>query len=161
MLSAKSAIAFCFSTGNPRSCNAGRLCQPFQELVSMQGHTLKMVVVADRDYHPDIPQLREPLPNQHIQWHVWDRVEIENYLLPESAIRRLVSSRGNDFALGEGRFAWSSIESSRNLAFEHSIDRSRRSRTSEKNAGKRGTPPTALAEPGNFSTKNGNRKNWR
>jgi predicted ATPase len=84
-------VAVCYSKGNPRSQDMSRLRDQLQQVVSVRGRPLHMFVIADRDYYPDLEYLNKRLPTEHIRWHVWERAEIENYLLCLAAIRRTVS----------------------------------------------------------------------
>jgi predicted ATPase len=86
-------LAVCFAKGNPYKQDVARLRQQLQQMISLRGRPLQMFVVADRDYYPDLQQLLEQLPSDHVNWHIWQRAEIENYLLCPSAIIRLL--RGN------------------------------------------------------------------
>lgn len=94
-------LAVCYSRGNPYRQDMNRLRQQLQEIVSLPGQTLEMFVIADRDYHPDLTFLRDSLSQQHIQWHVWERAEIENYLLSEEGIIRLLGSDSQQLGLFE------------------------------------------------------------
>jgi hypothetical protein len=58
-----------------------------QQAIAVQGKPLQLFVVADRDYHPQPSELLTSLPQQRIEWHVWERTEIENYLLVVPALQ--------------------------------------------------------------------------
>lgn len=113
-------IAFCFSRGNPwKQHDMSRLRRMLQQVISVAGSALEMFVVADRDYHPDIDNLEKTLPSDNICWHIWRRVEIENYLLHLPAITRLVGPGEGQLTLDEGRLKDEFnrlIESSRDTA---------------------------------------------
>ncbi len=81
-------LAICYAKGNPWKQDISRLRQQLQQMIAIEGRDLEMFVVADRDYHPDLPFLRQSLPTAHIEWHIWERAEIENYLLSIAGIRR-------------------------------------------------------------------------
>ncbi len=83
-------LAVCYAKGNPWKQDMGRLRQQLQQLIAVAGDPLQVFVVADRDYHPDLAHLLQQLPKDHLQWHVWERAEIENYLLSLASIQRLV-----------------------------------------------------------------------
>jgi hypothetical protein len=68
-----------------------RLRDILQQIVTISGPALEVFVVADRDYHPDPDYLAQRLPKQHLQWHIWERAEIENYLLSLPAIERMLA----------------------------------------------------------------------
>jgi predicted ATPase len=85
-------LARCFFQGNPsrQPHNVSRLREQLNQMITHDGSPLKMFVIADRDYAPDVDTLRASLPTQHMEWHVWERNEIENYLLVLPAISRLI-----------------------------------------------------------------------
>lgn len=78
-----------------------RLRHQLQQMIAVQGAALELFVVADRDYHPDHPSLLAGLPATHIQWHVWRRVEIENYLLDPEGIVRVMHKPQSQMTLDE------------------------------------------------------------
>lgn len=84
-------LAICYSQGNPWKQPIHRLREQLQQAIAIKGRPLEMFVVADRDYHPDLQSLRESLSSERLQWHIWERVEIENYLLSIDGILRLVA----------------------------------------------------------------------
>ncbi|MBS0202511.1 MAG: AAA family ATPase [Planctomycetes bacterium] len=89
-------VAFCYSKGSAvRQHDMSRLKSLLQQLISLSGSPLQLFVVADRDYYPDVDELRRSLPDD-VEWHVWNRNEIENYLLDINAIQRLVTVRDGD-----------------------------------------------------------------
>lgn len=86
-------LAFCYSRGNPwKHHDMPRLRQLLRQATALEGAELELMVVADRDYHPNPEGLERSLPNEHIEWHVWRRTEIENYLLDTGVIARLVGA---------------------------------------------------------------------
>lgn len=111
-------LAVCYSMGNPWKQDMGRLREQLQQMLTISGSALKMFVVADRDYHPDIQFLRQSLPTLHLDWHVWERTEIENYLLSLNALDRLITS----FPLFQHPLHQEFeklLESSRDSAYDH------------------------------------------
>jgi hypothetical protein len=113
-------LAFCYAKGNPwKQYDMARLRDLLQQATAVSGPALEVFVVADRDYHPDPEALLASLPNDHLHWHIWQRAEIENYLLHLPAIRRLVGAdeaqRTLDQMLLEQEFE-RLLESSRNAA---------------------------------------------
>jgi AAA domain, putative AbiEii toxin, Type IV TA system len=93
-------IAFCYSKGNPwKQHDIKRLRMLLQQLMTLEGSPLKLFVVADRDYHPDLEWLRASLAVENVTWHIWERAEIENYLLNRPAMERLVASRDGNRTL--------------------------------------------------------------
>ncbi len=89
-------LAVVYSFGNPWKQDMARLQKQIQQMISAQGQTPQLFVIADRDYHPDLIALRQSLPTAHIQWHIWERTEIENYLLSYTAVRRLLINSENE-----------------------------------------------------------------
>ena len=90
---AEKRLAVCYSKGNPYKQDIARLRSQLQQLITLQGRTLETFVIADRDYYPDLEQLNESIRSPHIHWHVWERAEIENYLLCPEAILRLMQGK--------------------------------------------------------------------
>jgi hypothetical protein len=78
-----------------------RLRQQLQQMITVTGRALEMFVVADRDYYPDLQHLRQSLPSNHLQWHIWERTEIENYLLSIDGILRLLGEPDSQLSLDE------------------------------------------------------------
>ncbi|MGE0374215.1 MAG: ATP-dependent endonuclease [Planctomycetaceae bacterium] len=95
-------LAFCYSKGNPwKQLSLDRLRQMLQQMITIGGQSLRMFVIADRDYHPDVPALELQLGGPNLDVHVWRRTEIENYLLNITAIRRLLRQRESEMVLDE------------------------------------------------------------
>ena len=55
-------LAICYSKGNPRNQDVKRLRDQLQQLITLEGKTLKAFVVADRDYYPDLDHLQSGCP---------------------------------------------------------------------------------------------------
>jgi ABC-type cobalamin/Fe3+-siderophores transport system ATPase subunit len=89
-------LAVCYSKGNPWKQDMPRLLHQLTQMIAVKGQSLKMFIVADRDYHPDPPFLLQSLNQKNLQWHVWERVEIENYLLSQDGLQRLVGERTHE-----------------------------------------------------------------
>ena len=88
-------LAFCYARGNPwKHHDLPRLRQLLRQATAVEGAELELMVIADRDYHPDPDKLERSLANKHIEWHVWRRTEIENYLLDFGVIARIVGAQG-------------------------------------------------------------------
>lgn len=98
-------LAVCYAKGNPYKQQIARLREQLQQVISLPGQTLEAFVVSDRDYYPDLEQLGGQLPGEHLRWHVWERAEIENYLLCPGAIMRLLSAGKDELALEESALA--------------------------------------------------------
>jgi hypothetical protein len=94
-------LAVCYAKGNPWKQDMPRLRQQLQQMITIAGAPLQMFVVADRDYHPDLPHLRQRVQANNLQWHVWERAEIENYLLSVDGIRRVLGEPNPQLILDE------------------------------------------------------------
>jgi DNA-binding TFAR19-related protein (PDSD5 family) len=59
------------------------------------GQSILIYCILDSDYHIDteIRKRKQDAQNAGVQLHVWERKEIENYLLVPSAIKRLIETR--------------------------------------------------------------------
>jgi AAA15 family ATPase/GTPase len=68
--------------------------------LNLTGNPLKLFVLSDWDYHPWREELEKNLnaKDSNIQFHVWQKAEIENYLLVPEALTRLVQlkNEGNN-----------------------------------------------------------------
>lgn len=110
-------IAFCFARGNPwKQHDMTRLREILQQMIAIEGAPLELFVIADRDYYPDLASLRDRLKHAHTRWHVWERAEIENYLLCKNAVCRVVRDSGESPTL---------FESSLRTKFEDFVEQSR------------------------------------
>jgi energy-coupling factor transporter ATP-binding protein EcfA2 len=109
-------LAVCYAKGNPWKQDMTRLRAQLQQVIILEGRALEMFVVADRDYHPDLEQLRQSLPMDKLHWHVWERTEIESYLLSIEGILRV---------LGEPERSWPIGETSLRQEFERLLESSR------------------------------------
>lgn len=96
-------LAICPAKGNPYKQDMSRLKKQLTTMFSISGtgSTLKLYVICDLDYYPERDEL---LKEKHeldidIQYHIWEKNEIENYLLVPSAIRRLVESKPQNINL--------------------------------------------------------------
>jgi predicted ATPase len=118
-------LAICYSKGNPYKQNIARLREQLQQMIALRGRTLEAFVVSDWDYYPDRQHLREMLPSQHLRWHVWERAEIENYLLCADAIARLLCHGRGGFPLEEPAFRLrfdELLEQSKESANDHLVE---------------------------------------
>jgi AAA15 family ATPase/GTPase len=75
--------------------------------LNFSGNPLKLFVLADWDYHPFRDEMLEALNKKdpNIQYHIWEKAEIENYLLVPDALLRLVKARNEDRNLFTDAFA--------------------------------------------------------
>jgi hypothetical protein len=64
-------------------------------LQNSEGLDIRTYCILDSDYHcpAQLLELRERFADRHVELHVWERKELENYLLVPSAICRAVVSR--------------------------------------------------------------------
>lgn len=95
-------LALCYARGNPWKQDMDRLRLQLQQMIAVQGASLELFVIADRDCHPDLPMLLGGLPTNNIHWHVWERTEIENYLLCLDVIMRVIQKPERQMTLDEG-----------------------------------------------------------
>lgn len=103
-LEVRKRVAVCYSHGNPYKQDIEKLRKQLQQTMALQGHALKLFVVADRDYHPEIKTLESSLSSPLIQWHIWERTEIENYLLGVDVIIRLINGQTEQITIEEALF---------------------------------------------------------
>jgi len=109
-------LAICYAKGNPWKQDMPRLRAQLQQTITLEGRTLEMFIIADRDYHPDLEYLRQSLPSSNLHWHVWERTEIENYMLSIEGILRV---------LGEPERPWPIGKAALCQEFERLLDSSR------------------------------------
>jgi len=117
-------LAICLAKGNPCTQQIARLREQLQQMISLRGRPLETFVVADRDYYPDLEQLRQQLESPHVKWHIWERAEIENYLLCPGAILRLLR-QGDQHVLEEVAFMKEYerlLEACRESAHDHLVE---------------------------------------
>jgi len=117
-------LGLCYARGNPRKQDISRLRHQIQQMIASGGKALEMFVVADRDYHPDLAHLLKSLPSDHLHWHVWERTEIENYLLSLDGISRVLGTPAAQPTLDQGALPEEFgrlLEASRNSAQDHLV----------------------------------------
>ena len=81
------------ANGNPYKQNMVRLKNQLISMFSLTGHPLKMYVLCDWDYYPEREELLREKNEEDIDFYIWKRAEIENYLLVPQAILRLVENK--------------------------------------------------------------------
>ena len=101
---AERRLAVCYAKGNPWKQPIERLRQQLQQMISLEGRTLQAFAVCDWDYYPDRLQLQEHISVDHVLWHIWERAEIENYLLCPGAVSRLLRGQSHHPVLAESAF---------------------------------------------------------
>ena len=86
-------LAVWYAKGNPyKQANLSLLKSQLAQMLRLTGSPLQLFVVCDRDYYPN----REELLNErnasdpNVQYYVWEKNEIENYLLVTKALCRFV-----------------------------------------------------------------------
>lgn len=69
-----------------------------QTISNNSGGTVKVYVIFDSDYHTEqeIKERYEQANKSHMNLHIWNQKEIENYLLNPSAIFRLIRRRATE-----------------------------------------------------------------
>jgi len=114
--------------GNPYKQDMLRLNKQLTSMFSLggTGSELKMFVISDLDYYPDRGELlkEKNLLNINIKYHIWERNEIENYLLIPQGILRLVDSNSNGktlFQNGMEEEFYQLLEQSKEMVEEHFI----------------------------------------
>jgi len=118
-------IAVCYSKGCPYKQPIARLREQLQQMISLQGRTLECFVISDRDYYPDLQHLRRDVRSDHVRWHIWERAEIENYLLCPEAVIRLLRGIQQQLVLEEPLFReeyGNLLEASRDSANDHLVE---------------------------------------
>lgn len=90
-------LAVCYSKGNPYKQEMPKFRGSLQQMFTQSGGAIKMLVVSDRDYYPFPNKLKDDLvkKDQHIHWHMWERNEVENYLLSINGLKKLVKPKPN------------------------------------------------------------------
>ncbi len=92
--------------GNPCRQDMKKLRKQLTSLfkLNLTGSPLKFFVIADWDYHPFREKLLQKLSeiDPNIEYHIWKRAEIENYMLVPSAIERIVKDKNGIETLSNG-----------------------------------------------------------
>ncbi len=84
-------LAVCYAEGNPYKQDMVRFQKSLQQMFIGTGEAIKMLVVCDRDYYPELAELQQDLKKKstHIVWQVWERNEIQNYLLSPTVVGKV------------------------------------------------------------------------
>jgi len=86
--------------GNPYRQDIKKLKEQLTAMfrLNLSGNPLKLFVIADWDYHPKKDELTSKLNKKdtNIEFHIWNKAEIENYLLVPEALKRLVQYRNEN-----------------------------------------------------------------
>jgi predicted ATPase len=84
-------LAVCYAYGNPYKQDMVKFQKSMQQMFIGAGEAIKMLVVCDRDYYPELEELQQELKEKssHIHWHIWERNEIQNYLLSPTALGKI------------------------------------------------------------------------
>jgi hypothetical protein len=88
-------LSVAYTYGNPCYKDMASFRKSLNALFTQKGATVKMFVIADRDYFPYpndlIAQLKQK--DSNIEWHIWEQNEIENYLLNEAILIRCIKAK--------------------------------------------------------------------
>jgi predicted ATPase len=89
-----------YTYGNPTSKDLHTLRKQLQDGFKNQEKQIEIFAIADNDYFPETQELIDDLQSKernfnestknYIQWHIWQRAEIENYWLRPQIFNRLL-----------------------------------------------------------------------
>jgi len=88
-------LAIWYAKGNPyKQANFSTLKSQLSQMLQLTGAPLQLFVVCDRDYYPNREQLLNEINgvDPNVQYYIWEKNEIENYLLVTKALCRLISN---------------------------------------------------------------------
>lgn len=97
----KRRLAVCYAHGSVWNVDADKLRQQLHRMLKLEGETLKIFAISDRDFYPERDAIMAAKSQGHVTFHMWDRVEIENYLLVPDAAVRLIDQGQGSLALQE------------------------------------------------------------
>jgi predicted ATPase len=88
-------LSVAYTYGNPCYKDMASFRKSLNTLFTQKGATVKMFVIADRDYFPYPKDLIKQLKQKdlNIEWHIWEQNEIENYLLNETILMRCLKPK--------------------------------------------------------------------
>lgn len=84
-------ISLWYNKGNPAKSDLRKLRDQHSETFGFTGEPLKIFAIGDLDYCPDREKFMKKKSDTNVTLHLWERNEIENYLLNENVITRLVT----------------------------------------------------------------------
>lgn len=96
-------LSIWYAKGNPGKQDISKLREQLGHMLGIRGAPIKIFVISDRDYYPYREEKLKDLSDKdsHVQWHIFEKNEIENYLLVYEAIERLVNTKyGKDNLFG-------------------------------------------------------------
>jgi len=88
----KRRLAVCYNHGSVWKADIEKLRNQLHKMLKLQGETLKVFAISDRDYHPEREDAIQTKSKGHVTFVMWERAEIENYLLVPDATVRLLGS---------------------------------------------------------------------
>ncbi len=97
----KRRLAVCYAHGSVWKTDVEKLQQQLHRMLKLEGDTLRVFAISDRDYYPEPADINQTKTRKNITFHMWERVEIENYLLAPYAIVRLLSQAESALTLQE------------------------------------------------------------
>ncbi len=99
----RNRLTIYYAEGNPYKQDLPKFQKSLQQMFIEKGEAVKIFAICDRDYFPQIEvksflETRKNDKNyQHISYHIWQKNEIENYLLSEYAFLSFIKKTKNDF----------------------------------------------------------------
>lgn len=86
----KRRLAVCYNHTSVWKADVEKLRYQLHKMLKLQGETLRVFAISDRDYYPEREAAIQAKTKGHVTFFMWERTEIENYLLvPDAAIRVL------------------------------------------------------------------------
>jgi predicted ATPase len=86
----KRRLAFCYNHSSVWKSDVEKLRKQLQKMLTLEGDPLKVFAISDRDYYPEREAAIREKSVGHVTFVMWERTEIENYLLVPDAIVRLL-----------------------------------------------------------------------
>ena len=86
----KRRLAVCYNHGSVWKADVEKLREQLQKMLKLQGEALKVFAISDRDYYPEREAAIQAKTKGNVTFVMWERTEIENYLLvPDATVRLL------------------------------------------------------------------------